>query len=108
MKQLFENITDDEYKTLDWILHNPDLQPADRFFDDPAIDGRIFSLEQNNLVIVCDAGVEITELGRAALVEYNKLKKSRRLKLIWEIIRFVVPTIISIIAIVISVISLLK
>lgn len=102
MKQLFENITDDEYKTLDWVLHNPGSQPADRFFDDPVIDGRIFALEQNNLVLVDDAGIEITELGRAALVEYDKLKKSRRLKLIWEVLRFIIPTTISIIALVIS------
>lgn len=105
MKSLFENITDDEYKTLDEILHNSDSTPATFFFNDPTIDGRIHELEKYNLITVKNGKLSITELGRSALVEHDKIVKSRYKKLAWEIVRFIIPTMISIIALVISILK---
>mgnify|MGYP006909025823 CR=1 FL=1 len=80
MKQLFENITDTAYKTLDWILHNPDSQPADRFFDEPTIDGQIELLERDKLITIDNVGhLNITELGRAALLEHDKIVEQRKI-----------------------------
>lgn len=73
MKSLFENITDDEYNTLEWVLHNPGSVPADLFFTDPTVDGRIQELENVGLVSINANGLSITELGRAALVEHDKI-----------------------------------
>lgn len=70
-KNLFENITDEEYLTLEWVLHNEGKFPADRFFDDPTVDGRIEELERNKLIALNQqTGLKITELGRAAIKEY--------------------------------------
>ncbi len=71
MKSLFEDITENEYKTLEKILQNPNSEPVDFFFDDPTIDGQVQILSEHGL-ITDDAGIlNITELGRAALVWYE-------------------------------------
>lgn len=72
MKSLFENITDNEFKTLDDILHNPDSTPMTFFINDPTIDGRIRELEKAELISIQSGKLNITELGRAALVEHDK------------------------------------
>ena len=50
MKSLFDDITDDEYETLENVLKMPNQAPADFFFDDPTIDGRIEELERAKLI----------------------------------------------------------
>ena len=77
-KDLFENITDDEAATLDWVLHNQGAFPADYFFEDPTVDGRIEELEAYGLVTLDVTGkLSITELGRAALKEHTQLLEKR-------------------------------
>lgn len=77
-KDLFENITDDEAATLEWVLHNEGDFAADYFFEDPTVDGRIEELKRHNLVTENINGeLYITELGRAALKEYHQLTEKR-------------------------------
>ena len=98
-KSLFENLTNDEYKTITWILENPGSFPADRFFEDPAIDGRVDELQRLNFVTINESGgLHITELGRAAIAEYKHAKFAKYRHVIFEWIRFLIPTIISVIA----------
>lgn len=86
MKDLFENVTDEEYATLEWILHNEGKFPADRFFDDPTVDGRIEELVRNNFITLNQqTGLKITELGRAAIKEYY-ISKEHDQKLIAPLI----------------------
>lgn len=107
-KQLFENITDDEYKTLEEILHNPDSSPVHFFFNDPTVDGRIQELEKSGLISIKNGKINISELGRAALKEYDNIKRIKKSEHRFELIKFWVPTIISICALVISIIALIK
>lgn len=108
MKSLFDDITDDEYETLENVLRFPNRTPADFFFDDPTIDGRIEELVRAKLINISNGKVNITELGRAALKEHVKsIQKSKRNKFV-EIIKFVIPTLISLAALIVSVIALLQ
>lgn len=78
-KHLFENITDDEYKTLEEILHNPNSTPITFYYNDPTIDGRIKELDKAKLINIDGNGkLNISELGRAALVEHDKIVKQRK------------------------------
>lgn len=71
-KSLFENFTDGEFKILEWILHHPNSQPIDLFFNDPTVDGRIQELEKYGLIVLdSNASMNITELGRAALKDHS-------------------------------------
>lgn len=100
------DITDKEFQLLDWVLKNPNHAPADYFFVDPTVDGRVEVLERIGLVSCSQgAGMNITELGRAVLVEHNEARKKNRKRLVWEIIRFAVPTIISVISLIISILK---
>ena len=77
-KNLFENITDGEASALEWILKNENSTPADFFFSDPTIDGRIFELKKYELVKEDVTGtLKITELGRSALKEYKQIVEQR-------------------------------
>ncbi len=106
MKSLYSDITLSEYETLDWVLHNDGCFPSDRFFDDPTIDGRISELESHGLVSLdADTGLHITELGRAAIVEYDVFRSANRKRLFWEIVRFIIPVIISVIALIVSILK---
>lgn len=105
MRDVVSKMTKDEYSTLDWVLHNDGAVPADRFFDDPTVDGRIEQLGRYDFVTLDDAGLHITELGRAALVEYQLLQKERFHSLCWEVVRFIIPVVISIISLVLSLLS---
>lgn len=77
-KKLFENITDDEYKILETVLHRPHSKPADFFLYDPTVDGRIQELEKYKLLISDCDGLTISELGRSALVEHDKMTKQKQ------------------------------
>ena len=109
MKSLYENITDDEYSILNKILHNPGSSAADFFFDDPTIDGRVQELVEHKLVeFDSDDALCITELGRAALVEYDKIKKNRKSERRFQLMQFWIPTTISLAALIVSIIALLQ
>ena len=109
MKNIFENITNDEIETLKWILYNPNATPADRFFDDPTIDGRVEELESNRLITISPEGeLNISELGRAALKEYDHQKLSSRKHLIWSVVQFIITTGISLAALIVSIVALIQ
>lgn len=75
-KSLFKNFTDEEFKTLEWILRHPNAKPIDLFFNDPTIDGRIQELKKYGLITLdSDDTMNITELGRAAFKEYCSMLK---------------------------------
>lgn len=77
-KNLFENITDDEFAALEWVLANEGSNAGDYFFDDPTVDGRIQELEKYGMVKTDILGsLTITELGRAALKEHDRLVEQR-------------------------------
>lgn len=77
-KNLFENITDDEFAALEWVLTNEGSNAGDYFFDDPTVDGRIQELEKYGMVKTDIHGsLSITELGRAALKEHDRLVERR-------------------------------
>ena len=82
MKFILENITPSEFAILELILKNPGCVPADFFFEDPNIDGRIKMLTEHELVSMnLDNQLFITELGRAAIVEYTaKIKQETEQK----------------------------
>lgn len=109
MKSLFENITEDEFQTLESILQNPGRTPASFFFTDPTIDGRIEELEKHGLIkLESSAQMTITELGRAALKEHDSmLLKTKHAKHI-ELLKFLIPTLISLAVLAVSIIALLK
>ena len=107
MKSLFKNVTNKEYEVLKLILENPNSCPADFFFDDPTIDGRIEELEKHHLIkLDSNAIISITELGRAALVEYDEMLAQQENDVRKERFRFWFPTIISLLALAASFISL--
>lgn len=108
MKSIVENITENEYQTLLNILNNPNSEPVDFFFDDPTIDGQVQVLHENGLITDDNGILNITELGRTALVEYELLSKQRHADQRFQILQFVIPTVISIFALIVSIISLLK
>lgn len=109
MKSLFENITEDEFQTLELILQNPGRTPASFFFTDPTIDGRIEELERHGLIkLNSDAQMTITELGRASLKEHDSmLLKAKHTKYV-ELLKFLIPTFISLAALIVSIIALLQ
>jgi hypothetical protein len=76
MKSLFEDITDREYDILLLILENPNILQGDFLFDEPAIDGFIEMLSQKKLISISpDDELNITELGRAAILECDLIRK---------------------------------
>lgn len=107
-KILFENITDDEYKTLEEILHQPNSTPANFYFNDPTIDGQIQELEKSKLITIDNGKLNISELGRAALKEHDHIKQIEKSQYRFELMKFLTPTIISICSLVLSIIALLK
>lgn len=106
MKSLFENISDDEYETLEKILNRPDHPPMSFYFDDPTIDGRIRELEKAELIVITNGKLNITELGRAALKEHEESSKKAKHRKRIEILKFVVPTAISLLSLIVSIIAL--
>nr|WP_317379584.1 hypothetical protein [uncultured Faecalimonas sp.] len=109
MRSLFENITEDEFKTLELILQNPEKTPSSFFFTDPTIDGHVKELEKYGLIKLNPAAqMTITELGRAALKEHHSmLQKAKHVQHI-ELLKFSIPTLISLAALIVSTIALLK
>lgn len=68
----FNNITEDGFLLLKEILEYPNLVPADMFFFEPTVDGQLELLLSSKLVSMNEsAELNITELGRAALKEYE-------------------------------------
>lgn len=107
MKSMIEQMTENTYDILLHILNNPDSEPVDFFFDTPGIDGQIQILSEYGF-ITDDSGVlNITELGRTVLVEYEHLAKQRKSEHRFQIMQFVVPVSISVLALIVSIISLL-
>ena len=107
MKTLFDNITDSEYSVLMKILEHPNSTPSDFLFNDPTIDGRIEELLAHNLISLDSDGVmSITEIGRAALVEHDLQIKQKKAAHRFQLIQFWIPTAISLIALIVSIISL--
>lgn len=79
-KSLFEDITDDEAKALEWVLKNKGSTAADYFFTDPTIDGKIQELKKYGLIKDDVTGLlTITELGRSALKEHKQISEQRSL-----------------------------
>jgi hypothetical protein len=75
-KNLFENITNDEAATLEWILKNEGATAADYFFIDPTVDGKIHELQKYGFVKVdVTDSLKITELGRSALKEHYQISE---------------------------------
>lgn len=108
MKSLFEDITAKEHLVLSEILKHPNQTSADFFFDHPTIDGQVEELMSHHLVEITDNGIlSITELGRAALIEYNVLSKQRASENRFRLLQFWIPTIIAIASLIVSIISLL-
>lgn len=107
MKSILENITEGEFRILEQIFENPGQVPADFFFDDPNIDGRIEMLSEHELVSMnLDGQLFITELGRAAVVEYSILQKLEKKEQHFQLMQFWVPTAISVLALIVSIIAL--
>lgn len=104
MIPIFSNVTDDGYILLNRILSEPGILAADLFFDFPAVDGEVELLSAAKLIREESSGrLCITELGRSALVAYQKQKRSIFLSRLWSVLTFTIPTILSIIALYISV-----
>ncbi len=108
MKSLYNDITNDEYKTLEEILKRPNSSPVSFFFNDPTIDGRIQELEKAKLIKITDGAINITELGLAAIKEHRENVRRERRKIVIEVIKFIIPTLISLAALIVSIISLLR
>ena len=106
MIYLFEQITENEYLILENILKNPNCEPSDFFFDDPTIDGQVQILENCGFITNENGILNITELGRTALVEYEILAKHKKSDYRFKIIQFVIPLFISVLALFVSIISL--
>ena len=107
MKSIIDNVTDHEFAILEKILHRPGHTPADFFFEDPTIDGRIQMLLEHQLISMSsEHKLSITELGRAALVEHNVMQKIQKKQNQFQLIQFWVPTIISLAALAVSIIAL--
>ena len=106
MIPIFSNVTDDGYTILQRILSNPGILAADLFFNFPAIDGEVELLLAAKLIqSESSGGLHITELGRSALVAYEKQKRSNFYHHLWSVLTFIIPTAISIIALCVSISS---
>ena len=80
MPDFLKNITETSYSLLKNILEQPGCVPADFFFDDPTVDGHVELLKAYDLITMDEnEGLNITELGRAVLVEYEQLAKQKRI-----------------------------
>lgn len=109
MKYILNNITDGEFAILDQITQNPGLTPADLFFDDPTIDGRIQMLTKHKLITLnSEDELFVTELGRSALVEYDIIQKINQKEHRSKLIEFWIPTTISLISLAVSIIALMQ
>ena len=72
MKSIIDELSPKECEILERILKNQGSRPADFFFDDPTIDGRVEVLTKLKLVEHNPEGLFITELGRSTLVDYKE------------------------------------
>lgn len=109
MKSIYENITDSEYKMLSTFLKNQNSCPADFFFDNPNIDGIVHELSNANLIELDEnANISVTELGRSAVVEYDNMLKKRKQEHHFQLMQFWIPTLISVAALIVSVIALVQ
>lgn len=80
MPDFLKNITETSYFLLKNILEHPGCVPADFFFDDPTVDGHVELLKAYDLITMDENGIlNITELGRAVLVEYEQLAEQKRI-----------------------------
>lgn len=80
MPDFLKNITETSYFLLKNILEQPGCVPADFFFDDPTVDGHVELLKAYDLITMDENGIlNITELGRAVLVEYEQLAEQKRI-----------------------------
>lgn len=80
MPDFLKNITETSYFLLKNILEQPGCVPADFFFDDPTVDGHVELLKAYDLITMDEDGIlNITELGRAVLVEYEQLAEQKRI-----------------------------
>lgn len=80
MPDFLKNITETSYFLLKNILEQPGCVPADFFFDDPTVDGHVDLLKAYDLITMDENGIlNITELGRAVLVEYEQLAEQKRI-----------------------------
>lgn len=105
----FSNVTNDSYHLLNDILQHPGSSPSDLFFDEPTVDGQLELLLAANLVQIDSSGLlSITELGRAAVKNYEYCLKAEKHTRTIDNIRYAINTLISFAAIIISIIALLK
>lgn len=74
MESILGNLKDNEYTILCEILACPDITAADLFFDFPTIDGYVEELDKKRFITDSDGILNITELGRTALLEYELQK----------------------------------
>lgn len=80
MPDFLKNITETSYFLLKNILEQPGCVPTDFFFDDPTVDGHVELLKAYDLITMDENGIlNITELGRAVLVEYEQLAEQKRI-----------------------------
>lgn len=80
MSDFLKNITETSYFLLKNILEQPGCVPANFFFDDPTVDGHVELLKAYDLITMDENGIlNITELGRAVLVEYEQLAEQKRI-----------------------------
>lgn len=80
MPDFLKNITETSYFLLKNILKQPGCVPADFFFDDPTVDGHVELLKAYDLITMDENGIlNITELGRAVLVECEQLTEQKRI-----------------------------
>ena len=107
MSNELEKMSINCYKVLDYILSNPDCCPGDMFFDFPTIDGIVEILCEYGYVTDENGILGITELGRNALVEYSLALKEKKNSDRFKVIQFVIPTAISMVALAVSIISLI-
>lgn len=105
MKSVINELSHSAINTLETILANPSISRSDLFFDDPAIDSRVADLLALGLVAEDnDHLLTITEVGRAAIVDYKASTKHDRLKY-W--IPVIIDSVLSVSAIIISIFAIL-
>ena len=99
----FCNVTKSGYVLLDKILRDPGQTAADLFFDDPTVDGQVQLLAEARLVEIDSKGrLFISELGRASLKEFSLQKKRIFRNQILSSLKFLIPTITSIVSLVLQ------
>lgn len=107
MDNKLNKFSENGYKVLTYILKNPGCYPADMFFDFPTIDGIVEILSGFEYITNKEGALNITELGRNALVEYEVLKKMEKKEKRFKNIQFIISIIFSLAALAVSIISLI-